>query len=71
MKHVFVATRGGSGEIVAVSTRRKRIRKALDADRARSGAGPLVWKKKDWSPWRYMGDRLVPAPYIVEKFGVL
>jgi hypothetical protein len=71
MKHVFVATRDSNNEILAVSRKRKDLRTAIENDWHRTRVDRLVWRKGDWSPWRYMGDRLVPARYTIEKHGVL
>lgn len=70
MKYVYVATMI-DGAVVAVTRKRKAMRKALERNWAHNGrTDPLIWKDDDWAPWRYMGTKLVPTPYRVEKIGV-
>jgi hypothetical protein len=70
MKYVYVA-KMIDGEIIAVARKRKAIRIAIENRWHRTHVDRLVWRKGDWSPWRYMGTKLVPTGFVVEKFGVL
>lgn len=72
MKHVFIASALVDGRPLFVARKHKAIRRAIE-NHWGDGAGPrIVWQGKDWNPYlRNVNGVVRPAPYRVEKFGVL